>query len=186
MSRKVFEGDFTIPSQTALGAAAEAAKVLSLPLRRKMLLALRGADMSASQLAQRLEVDARRVSREMMILSEARYIEQIAVVPPRRGSTPMRIYRLTEDCGAILAALTSDKPMLALGETIERRGISARRQRKHGGARRKRVIPLDSSARPKITRVPLRAAASCSCSNSLPDEDGCCINCTKMAGGSNV
>jgi len=174
MSLKMFKGDLTIPSQIALGAAAEVAKVFSLPLRRKMLLALRGADMSASQLAQHLEVDARRVSREMMMLSEASYIEQIAVVPPRRGSTPMRIYRLTEDCGAMLAALTSDKPMLALGETIERRGISRRRQREHGGAR---------SARPKVTRVPLRPAASCSCSRSLPDENGCCINCTKTVAG---
>ncbi len=146
-----------------IGQVDVAIRAIAHPVRRAMLSALsNGSEMSASQLGKALGLDGSRLQDaryQVRYLAKSGWIEQTRVVPPKRGSTPMRMYRIKRDYLALLASIAE------LEERVECE-----------------ASPVEVTLPTRISRVPLRASAACSCRSSLPDGNGCCVNCSKPAG----
>lgn len=148
------------------GAVDEVLRALAHPVRRDILLTLtEGREMSASELGRAMgltESRLRDVAYQVRYLAKRGCITLTRVEPAQRGHTVVRFYRANSNYSALLAAIAELADLL------------------------KHEPPAQGSPPPvPVTRVPLRTSVEpCSCSNSLPDEDGSCINCTKpVAGG---
>lgn len=150
------------------GAVDEVLRAMAHPVRRDVLLTLAdGKEMSASELGRAIGLDGSRladVAYQVKYLAQRGCIEQTRIGVGKRGSTVIRFYRINGDYSTLLGAIAN------LETQIKDRPVPAAD-----------APPVEAPA-PRLTRLQL-GRALCSCSNSLPDEDGCCINCTKNVAG---
>lgn len=133
-------------------------RAIAHPVRRTMLSALSAeGEMSATELGRAAGLNEVRLADavyQATYLKKSGCIEQTGTRPPKRGSTPVRLYRLRHDFAAVLAAIAD------LEQSVE-------------------LAPTPIEPAPTITRVPLKAGGNCSCSSPMPDRDHRCFNCTK-------